>query len=92
MRCRHCGEKYGANDWAQWPGGFEAPGTWLGAAAFMAVVAAGLFWFDVRVWKWVALALAALFLAQVPGAIADCSDAKTCPKCGGANAVRAWSL
>lgn len=100
MRCRHCGVRYPANIAAPGPGGFESPGTWVIVGGGVLAVAAVLFWLDLAFWGWLALAVAAFVLLQVPIAWMDCrgpsgaspSGGETCPSCGGTNTVWPWSL
>lgn len=93
MKCRHCQRRYSAADGQPAPGGSSAPGLLCVFAGMLYLMAALLFVWQVGLWKWLALGLAAFVTLQALIAWGDCrSSGGTCPACGAANHVYPWSL
>lgn len=91
MKCLHCDTRFEANGMACYPGGYEAPGTflWLGTL-FIALTALGIIHEWGRGWIAVLGAAAGLTLFQVPWAWLSCRGV-TCPNCRRPARVWFWS-
>lgn len=102
MKCKQCGHRYPANQFASWPGGWDPPGCFFYIGAVLVLATVVLFQLDFRFWRWVGLALSLTFAYQTYVAWICCRShgnfgAKddtggTCPGCKHQNKVRPWSF
>ena len=92
MKCHRCGERFPANLAVScYPGGQEAPGTFLVITARCGPYRTVLLALRVRVWPFVVFGIAAFVGLQVAVAFFDCRNSK-CPKCDAPARIRPWSF